>query len=587
MDCSSVKFDLLRAAFLKYYKDHIFEGLETVMSKPVELSPTPLSQAVKQRFMTTVKELGAAKLSPVVHGTDHCNFDSIFEQGLLIPGQGNPLQVANGAKYGVGIYTADMNAAWLSRQFCSAPEMLLCAVLKSSEVKRVRNSRVVFDAAHVVPLFLATSQAFNDHLTPRLSRLELPRSAPVTKLLKLGSLLKGRTISDLKEAGHPMFFLRLIGYTVAALQEAGVTSADVLRAGYAAAALHDAGYTASRLKKAGYSAVALKEAGYCDANVLSLNYPAVALQEAGYAPAVLKAVGFADFEVLHAGYPAACLKQVGYTLPNLRDACYTPADLKDAYTPVALKEAGYSDDQVLTAGYPAAVLKELKYTVAQLRAAGYTAVDLKECGYTSADLKELRTAGYTAVDLKEADYAAVDLKEAGYEVAELFRADYSDRALKEAGYTARALKKGHFRFFPLRQTRLNRARLPGHAPDIRQAQAETFAMGSVLLSRDSGLLLHAENNFQLPWKLLKRRSSTIVWTRVLLQCCAGRIANRVEQTMTWILMILAEMVFYATFTVARAVRGVFGNNTVSEQSRQLILREGFFYESRWFKTRWA
>mmetsp|Transcript_51202 Transcript_51202/g.119445 ORF Transcript_51202/g.119445 Transcript_51202/m.119445 type:complete len:412 (-) Transcript_51202:234-1469(-) len=66
------------------------------------------------------------------HGTKAQNIDSISRIGLLMPGK-NGHQVANGSAHGVGIYSAKLGAASLSRGFCDSPKMFLCAVCDPSQ----------------------------------------------------------------------------------------------------------------------------------------------------------------------------------------------------------------------------------------------------------------------------------------------------------------------------------------------------------------------------------------------------------------------------------------------------------------------
>lgn len=174
------EFELFRAAFLQHYRDDIFKGLQAVLGKSVEVSQTHLSLAVELRFMKAVLKLHSGSVSPTFHGTNHGNFNSIFKRGLLIPGQGNELQVVNGSAHGKGIYTANLNAPWLSKCFCSAPTMLVCAVLQSSSVRHVMDAQVVFNAAHVVPLFQGAAKAFHV-VTPAL--LSRPKPVSVARLL--------------------------------------------------------------------------------------------------------------------------------------------------------------------------------------------------------------------------------------------------------------------------------------------------------------------------------------------------------------------------------------------------------------------
>lgn len=177
---------------------------------------------MQQRFMETLENAcsSSLKVCPAVHGTPARNFDSIFQRGLLVPGQGNELQVVNGAAHGTGIYTANLNASWLSAGFCSESTMLVCAVLQSSEVRHVQDAQVVANAAHVVPLFLGKGSV--------LRKESVRESFPLPKAVAMSWLLQFKYLSEQKALGH--------------------TVADLHRAGYVAAALRWAGYPAAELK---------------------------------------------------------------------------------------------------------------------------------------------------------------------------------------------------------------------------------------------------------------------------------------------------------------------------------------------------
>merc|ERR1740116_604551 len=103
-------------------------------------------------------------MRPAFHGTDAANHNSIVKRGLLIPGQGNELKVAHGAAHGKGVYTANVDAAWLSRGFCSAPTMLVCAVLQSDAVRHVGDAMVVSKEEHVVPMFEGAGLCYSQML---------------------------------------------------------------------------------------------------------------------------------------------------------------------------------------------------------------------------------------------------------------------------------------------------------------------------------------------------------------------------------------------------------------------------------------
>ena len=154
-------FEYLRTAFLVHFGDEIYESLNAVLGDSVTLSRAPLSHEVSGRFLTNLQAFGSLGIAPALHGTRSENYEGIFRRGLLIPGPDTGVAIANGSAHGVGIYTASLNAPWLSRTFCSDPSMLVCAVLQSSAVNHIRDAQVVFDAGHVIPLFVGHAPSFS------------------------------------------------------------------------------------------------------------------------------------------------------------------------------------------------------------------------------------------------------------------------------------------------------------------------------------------------------------------------------------------------------------------------------------------
>jgi len=151
-----------------------------------------LSSDVQQRFLNARDTLQGT-VRPGFHGTAPANLASIYERGLLIPGQDNELHVANGSAHGNGIYTAKVNSPSLSLSFCSSDRrMLVCGILddaqqiqqysygnysvsmQSESVRHVGNAVVVFDHRRVAPLF----EAFLP--IPFYSRVTLGSSASVS-----------------------------------------------------------------------------------------------------------------------------------------------------------------------------------------------------------------------------------------------------------------------------------------------------------------------------------------------------------------------------------------------------------------------
>jgi len=150
-------FNTIRQKFLEEQRGRIHAGLTSVFGAHVSLQPTPLAANVMTQFMQAFS-LTNADIRPAFHGTNAKNYTSIFQRGLLIPGHGNELQIIHGAVHGTGIYTANVDAAWLSKGFCTEDSMLVCAVLHTADVRHHGDAMIVGRAELVAPFFLATRE---------------------------------------------------------------------------------------------------------------------------------------------------------------------------------------------------------------------------------------------------------------------------------------------------------------------------------------------------------------------------------------------------------------------------------------------
>jgi len=147
-------FEAFRRIFASAHTEHVTRSLLSVFGNGVTLRPAPVAPTVQRQFMQAMVEKPEAEVRPAFHGTDVRNYASIFERGLLVPGDASDIKVVHGQAHGQGIYTANVDAAWLSKGFCTAPSMLVCAVLQSeSHVRHVGDAMVVARSDHVVPLF--------------------------------------------------------------------------------------------------------------------------------------------------------------------------------------------------------------------------------------------------------------------------------------------------------------------------------------------------------------------------------------------------------------------------------------------------
>jgi len=166
-----------------------------------------IAPEVRQRFMSAVFGNPTAELRPAFHGTDASNHESIFKRGLLVPGDESGIKVVHGQAHGRGVYTANVDAAWLSKGFCTHPRMLVCAVLDSAEVVRhVGDAMVVAQSDHVVPLFEGIGASFQDACGPsgpnRWTQPAAARWPPATKAAQPTMAIATKKLGGVKEAGR-------------------------------------------------------------------------------------------------------------------------------------------------------------------------------------------------------------------------------------------------------------------------------------------------------------------------------------------------------------------------------------------------
>jgi len=153
--------------------------LSKSVSRTIHVMPAPVSADVQNRFLEARTTLAGA-LRSGYHGTKISSLPSIYEKGLLIPGKGNTICVANGSAHGLGVYTAKVNNPNLSWGFCrdfpspTQRRMMVCGILddaalssssgnsrmgtrtishESPHVRHVGDAMVIFDDRRVAPFF--------------------------------------------------------------------------------------------------------------------------------------------------------------------------------------------------------------------------------------------------------------------------------------------------------------------------------------------------------------------------------------------------------------------------------------------------
>lgn len=154
-------FEHVRQCFLAQSVMTIGTALNSLnLPGQIEMRPTPLSSEVKERFLSAYGGVNG-KICPMWHGTDAGSLDSIYQRGLLIPGQDNELKVKNGSVHGLGIYAATVDNPHLSVGYCrgGSRKLLVCGMLDSDEPASVKHGHrfvVIFKSCLVVPLYEAT-----------------------------------------------------------------------------------------------------------------------------------------------------------------------------------------------------------------------------------------------------------------------------------------------------------------------------------------------------------------------------------------------------------------------------------------------
>lgn len=176
-------FEQLRWQFFKDHAHSFCSQVFNALGCTATIHATPLHAAVGERFRSACAGEPLGTVVPAFHGTHKNNLDSIYANGLLIPGQGNGVRVANGSVHGLGIYTASMSSSSLPRGYARGedPPVLICGVLDSSnnwEVYHAGGVMVVFEEWRVAPLFVARRGGRAAHHTQLPQRFQPPLPRP-------------------------------------------------------------------------------------------------------------------------------------------------------------------------------------------------------------------------------------------------------------------------------------------------------------------------------------------------------------------------------------------------------------------------
>lgn len=187
------RFEHFRQCFLAQNVMTIGTALNSLcLPGQIEMRPTPLSSEVKERFLSACGGEVQGKTCPVWHGTDASSLDSIYQRGLLIPGQDNELKVKNGSVHGLGIYAATVDNPHLSVGYCrgGSRKLLVCGMLDADEPESITHDPrfvVIFKSSLVAPLYEATlPDGSCSFVVPRQTLQPLLQRAqePVQRVLK-------------------------------------------------------------------------------------------------------------------------------------------------------------------------------------------------------------------------------------------------------------------------------------------------------------------------------------------------------------------------------------------------------------------
>jgi len=114
------------------------------------LSPVYPEEHVQQRFLRARNDLNHM-MSIGYHGTKRTNLSGIARKGLLVPGSKSGIKVQNGSAHGVGVYTARVGKASLSKGFSDSGALFVCAICDTScEPDSVTAATFVPSSTHVM-----------------------------------------------------------------------------------------------------------------------------------------------------------------------------------------------------------------------------------------------------------------------------------------------------------------------------------------------------------------------------------------------------------------------------------------------------
>ncbi len=201
--------DALARPSLHFEAGLVAETVARLTRRPVLTRCWP-SDAVQAAFMAAIFEqpIDSLIVVPGWHGTYAAAADGICERGLLVPGsRAGSHESRNGATYGNGIYTSQLDSLWLSLEerfiTAEASVVFLCAVLVVEDVADFhRDGIVCFSSDHIVPVccFNVRGSMRKRRRCPEALLRHIPdaRGTAVASCLQLGHIMdKEEAVEDL------------------------------------------------------------------------------------------------------------------------------------------------------------------------------------------------------------------------------------------------------------------------------------------------------------------------------------------------------------------------------------------------------
>lgn len=156
------------------------------------LEPIYPDQSVQKAFLNACRSFRHT-LTVTYHGTKACNIPSISNRGLLIPGH-DDIKVVHGSAHGVGIYTAHIGSASLSKGFCDSDTMIVCAVCDTSIPTSVPECPI--------PKPTPSPPLFVPSMTYIQTRFPKRTAPPATAALRMGSFQVKQKSDEICHVGN-------------------------------------------------------------------------------------------------------------------------------------------------------------------------------------------------------------------------------------------------------------------------------------------------------------------------------------------------------------------------------------------------